>query len=74
MSTLQSQYNTYLTENPASELTYDEWHQQVWSPAIGMATIQQMVNDKRQITEHFRKGNDLTTLPDNLRSKIVKPL
>ena len=34
MATLQTQYKNYLQENPTSELTYDEWMEQVWTSYI----------------------------------------
>lgn len=34
MSTLKTQYNNYLIENPTSNLTYDEWMNQIWVPRI----------------------------------------
>ena len=34
MSKLQTQYKNYLQENPTSELTYDEWMEQVWTSYI----------------------------------------
>ena len=34
MSTLETQYQTYLKENPTSTLTYDEWMDQVWEPIV----------------------------------------
>ena len=34
MATLETQYKNYLAENPTSELTFDEWMEQVWVPFI----------------------------------------
>jgi hypothetical protein len=34
MATLQTQYEHYLTENPTSKLTYNEWLTQIWEPVI----------------------------------------
>lgn len=34
MSTLETQYQNYLNENPTSKLTFDEWLDQLWSPKI----------------------------------------
>lgn len=34
MSTLKTQYENYLKENPLSILTYDEWMEKVWTPAL----------------------------------------
>ena len=34
MSTLETQYQNYLKENPHSLLTYDEWLNYIWEPYI----------------------------------------
>jgi hypothetical protein len=34
MTSLQTQYDNYLKENPTSTLTYDEWMEQIWEPII----------------------------------------
>jgi hypothetical protein len=34
MSTLKTQYEKYLKQNPLSILTYDEWMEQIWTPTV----------------------------------------
>jgi hypothetical protein len=34
MAKLETQYQNYLSENPTSKLTYDEWMEQIWMSYI----------------------------------------
>jgi hypothetical protein len=55
MSTLQTQYKNYLQENPTSELTYDEWMEQVWTSRItnfkNQNLMERQIDFKKTLTD-----------------------
>jgi hypothetical protein len=53
MSTLETQYKNFLTENPTSTLTYDEWIE------VRYSELSEMVSKlKTNISDNFEIGDD----------------
>lgn len=58
MATLESQYKNFLTENPTSTLTYDEWIDQKSSElSETISKLQSNISDNFRIGDDYDFGN-----------------